>query len=220
MKQLTNKILAIAVVAIAAAAMSLPSWGQMLGTRKYGTVLEQLQQSSLYQPVDSVVLAATDYIQLYRNSTCFWKDGLKGSYESRDSVAESQLIEKMLNFAVSFTGSRYRYGATGPKAFDCSGFTSYVFGKFGYALNRSSHQQINNGEQIERGDLRPGDLVFFNGRSVNKRIGHVGIVTEVDSTGDGFSFIHASTSQGVCVSKSDDAYYSRRYMGACRPIKK
>ena len=220
MKQLTNKILAIAVVAIASAAMSLPSWGQMLGTRKYGTVLEQLQQSSLYQPVDSVVLAATDYIQLYRNSTCFWKDGLKGSYESRDSVAESQLIEKMLNFAVSFTGSRYRYGATGPKAFDCSGFTSYVFGKFGYALNRSSHQQINNGEQIERGDLRPGDLVFFNGRSVNKRIGHVGIVTEVDSTGDGFSFIHASTSQGVCVSKSDDAYYSRRYMGACRPIKK
>ena len=164
MKQLTNKILAIAVVAIASAAMSLPSWGQMLGTRKYGTVLEQLQQSSLYQPVDSVVLAATDYIQLYRNSTCFWKDGLKGSYESRDSVAESQLIEKMLNFAVSFTGSRYRYGATGPKAFDCSGFTSYVFGKFGYALNRSSHQQINNGEQIERGDLRPGDLVFFNGR--------------------------------------------------------
>lgn len=220
MKQLTNKILAIAAVAIASAAMSLPSWGQMLGTRKYGTVLEQLQQSSLYQPVDSVVLAATDYIQLYRNSTCFWKDGLKGSYESRDSVAESQLIEKMLNFAVSFTGSRYRYGATGPKAFDCSGFTSYVFGKFGYALNRSSHQQINNGEQIERGDLRPGDLVFFNGRSVNKRIGHVGIVTEVDSTGDGFSFIHASTSQGVCVSKSDDAYYSRRYMGACRPIKK
>lgn len=220
MKQLTNKILAIAAVAIASAAMSLPSWGQMLGTRKYGTVLEQLQQSSLYQPVDSVVLAATDYIQLYRNSTCFWKDGLKGSYESHDSVAESQLIEKMLNFAVSFTGSRYRYGATGPKAFDCSGFTSYVFGKFGYALNRSSHQQINNGEQIERGDLRPGDLVFFNGRSVNKRIGHVGIVTEVDSTGDGFSFIHASTSQGVCVSKSDDAYYSRRYMGACRPIKK
>ncbi len=220
MKQLTNKILAIAVVAIASAAMSLPSWGQMLGTRKYGTVLEQLQQSSLYQPVDSVVLAATDYIQLYRNSTCFWKDGLKGSYESRDSVAESRLIEKMLNFAASFTGSRYRYGATGPKAFDCSGFTSYVFGKFGYALNRSSHQQINNGEQIERGDLRPGDLVFFNGRSVNKRIGHVGIVTEVDSTGDGFSFIHASTSQGVCVSKSDDAYYSRRYMGACRPIKK
>ena len=75
-------------------------------------------------------------------------------------------------------------------------------------------------DATQRGDLRPGDLVFFNGRSVNKRIGHVGIVTEVDSTGDGFRFIHASTSQGVCVSKSDDAYYSRRYMGACRPIKK
>ncbi len=220
MKQLINNILTTTAIAIAVAATSVPSWGQMLGTRKYGTVLEQLQQSSLYQPIDSAVLAATDYVQLYRNSTCFWKDGLKGSFESRDSIAENKLIQKMLNFAASFTGTRYRYGATGPKAFDCSGFTSFVFGQFGYALNRSSHQQINNGEQIERNELRPGDLVFFNGRAVNKLIGHVGIVTEVDSTGDNFSFIHASTSQGVCISKSDDAYYSRRYIGACRPIKK
>ncbi len=221
MKRLTNKILTKAAIVIAVVATSAPSWGQMLGTRKYGTVLEQLQQSSLYQPIDSAVLAATDYVQLYRNTACFWKDGLKGSFESRDSIAEHRLITKLLNFAASFTGTRYRYGATGPKAFDCSGFTSFVFGQFGYALNRSSHQQINNGEQIERNNLRPGDLVFFNGRAVNsKRIGHVGIVTEVDSTGDGFSFIHASTSQGVCISKSDDAYYSRRYIGACRPIKK
>ena len=96
MKQLINNILTTTAIAIAVAATSVPSWGQMLGTRKYGTVLEQLQQSSLYQPIDSAVLAATDYVQLYRNSTCFWKDGLKGSFESRDSIAENKLIQKML----------------------------------------------------------------------------------------------------------------------------
>lgn len=218
MKQLA-KILAPLTVTAAMMAVSTPSaLAQMLATHKSGSVLEQLQQSSLYQPVDPEVLAVTDYVSFYNENTCFWKAGLEGSYESRDKA--SNIIEKMLNFAASFTGTRYRSGAAGPKAFDCSGFTSYVFAQFGYDLNRTSRQQINNGEQVDRNELRPGDLVFFNGRAVNNNIGHVGIVTEVDSTGDGFSFIHASTSQGVCVSKSNEAYYSRRYMGACRPITK
>lgn len=218
MKHITNKISTKIVMAAVMAVVSVSAWGQML-TRQPGTVLEQLHQSALYQPIDSAALAATDYVSLYQ-SACFWKEGLKGSYESHDSIAESKVIKEILDFAASFTGTRYRRGANGPKAFDCSGFTSYVFGQFGYALNRASRQQINDGKQVDKSDLRPGDLVFFNGRAVNKSIGHVGIVTEVDSSGTGFSFIHASTSQGVCVSKSDEAYYSKRYMGACRPIKK
>ena len=219
MKFVVTKIL---FFAIAIVALMIPAsvQGQMLDTRKQGTVIEQLQQSALYNPVDSAVLAVTDYMSVYR-STCFWKEGLKGSFESRDSVATSNLIKEMLNFAESFTGTRYRRGANGPKAFDCSGFTSYVFGEFGYTLNRVSRQQIYDGKQVAQDELRPGDLVFFNGRSVNKTIGHVGIVTEVDSAGSGFRFIHASTSQGVCVSKyPEEVYYEKRYMGACRPIQK
>lgn len=219
MKHIIHHILLTAIIVLATIVTSAPTWGQVQGSRKHGTVLEQLHQSRLYQPIDSAVLAATDYMGLYR-STCFWKEGLKGSFESRDSIAASNLIQEMLSFAATFTGTRYRYGATGPKAFDCSGFTSYVFRQFGYDLNRTSRQQIHDGEKIKRDELRPGDLVFFNGRAVNNRIGHVGIVTEVDSTGSGFSFIHASTSQGVCVSKyPEEAYYSKRYIGACRPIK-
>lgn len=128
-------------------------------------------------------------------------------------------IKELLDYAATFKGTRYRSGASSPKGFDCSGFTSYVFSKFGYSLTRSSRSQIKDGEKVEKNNLKPGDLVFFNGRAVGKRIGHVGIVTEVDSAKGQFKFIHASNSRGVTVSTSEEPYYKRRYVGACRPTK-
>ena len=86
-------------------------------------------------------------------------------------------------------------------------------------LTRERVRQINDGDPVEKHNLRPGDLVFFNGRAVGKRIGHVGIVTEVDSAEGKFKFIHASNSRGVTVSTSEEPYYKRRYVGACRPTK-
>ena len=128
-------------------------------------------------------------------------------------------IKQLLDYAATFKGTRYRSGSSSPNGFDCSGFTSYVFSKFGYSLTRSSSSQINDGDPVEKHNLRPGDLVFFNGRAVGKRIGHVGIVTEVDSAEGKFKFIHASNSRGVTVSTSEEPYYKRRYVGACRPTK-
>lgn len=128
-------------------------------------------------------------------------------------------IKQLLDYAATFRGTRYRSGSSSPSGFDCSGFTSYVFSKFGYKLHRSSGSQIANGDKVEKNELKPGDLVFFNGRAVGKRIGHVGIVTEVDKTNGTFNFIHASNSQGVTVSTSEEPYYKRRYVGACRPTK-
>mgnify|MGYP000603430405 CR=1 FL=1 len=66
-------------------------------------------------------------------------------------------------------------------------------------------------------DLKKGDLVFFGGRGNSRRVGHVGIVTEVDPSGENFSFVHASL-RGVKVSNSSEHYYNRRYMGARRII--
>ncbi len=60
--------------------------------------------------------------------------------------------------------------------------------------------------------------MFFNGRAIGNRIGHVGIVTEVDKNGNGFKFIHAAVHSGITESHSSERYYSPRYMGACRVI--
>ena len=61
-------------------------------------------------------------------------------------------------------GARYAYGKTGPKAFDCSGFTLYVFRACGVRLDHSSRAQYRQGCAVKsRKELRIGDLVFFGG---------------------------------------------------------
>lgn len=143
----------------------------------------------------------------------------------REQIEQSALnqkqsrVQEILDYAYKFRGVPYRHGAASPRAFDCSGFTSYVFKRFGIDLDRRSSAQIFDGRRVSRSELQPGDLVFFNGRSVNKRIGHVGIVTEVDENNKGgFKFIHAAVRTGITVSHSSESYYSKRYMGACRVV--
>lgn len=121
--------------------------------------------------------------------------------------------------AMKYIGVPYRSGRMNPKVgFDCSGFTSYVFKKENILLTHSSRSQFTQGIQInDCKELHKGDLVFFSGSRNSSRIGHVGIVTEVNHQTGSFSFIHASRT-GVCVSSSTEAYYQKRYVGACRVL--
>jgi cell wall-associated NlpC family hydrolase len=128
-------------------------------------------------------------------------------------------VDNLLSYAKKFRGVPYRHGASGPRGFDCSGFTSYVYKEFGYKLNRTASGQFSNGTQVNRGELKPGDLVFFGGRGGGRRIGHVGIVTKVDDNGQGFTFIHASCSKGITENHSSESYYRVRYRNACRVFK-
>ena len=66
--------------------------------------------------------------------------------------------------------------------------------------------------------MKKGDLVFFGGRGSTRSVGHVGIVTDVDPSGNNFSFVHAASSGAVKISDSNEAYYSRRYIGARRIV--
>lgn len=125
---------------------------------------------------------------------------------------------KMVDYAARFLGTRYVLGATGPKAFDCSGFTSYVYKNFGITLNRTSRQQYLQGEKVSVKNLRPGDLLFFSSRSAGRgNVGHVAMVVSVDNQNGTCQFIHASTKKGVTYQKfPDNGYYSRNFIGARR----
>jgi cell wall-associated NlpC family hydrolase len=110
----------------------------------------------------------------------------------------------VVQIAMSKLGAPYRWGADGPDAFDCSGFTMWVYAQIGVSLPHSSRAQYDCGERVSRANLRPGDLVFF-GRS---RIHHVGIYV------GGNRYIHAPhTGDVVRISSLDRA----DYVGACRP---
>ena len=129
-----------------------------------------------------------------------------------------QLANHIIDYAAQHLGRPYRHGAKGPSAFDCSGFTSYVFKQYGIDLSASSRTQYTQGVKINTDEVRPGDLLFFGGRAGGKTVGHVGIAVDIDDDGT-ITFIHAANSSGITYNKyPDGGYYSRRYIGARRVI--
>lgn len=132
------------------------------------------------------------------------------------SAENELLIADLLKEANKHIGKPYRHGMKGPNAFDCSGFTSYVYKQFGYSISPASRIQYTDGVQVDRKNLRKGDLVFFTSRSSGKNVGHVGIVVSANNETGEFKFIHASI-RGVKISACE-GYYAPRYVGARRII--
>lgn len=132
---------------------------------------------------------------------------------------ESLTINNLLDEAMSHIGARYRSGSKGPKAFDCSGFTSYVFRQVeGTEIGCSSRDQYARNIPVSRSEMQRGDLVFFTSPSSGRNVGHVGIVVDVDPINRTFNFIHASSSEGVKISNSNDGFYARRFIGVRRVL--
>jgi len=125
-------------------------------------------------------------------------------------------VDNLMDEAFKHIGARYRSGSKGPSSFDCSGFTSYVYGKMNMQIGCSSRDQYAKNTPIKDSEMQSGDLVFFTSPSSGRSVGHVGIVIDVDPEKKTFTFIHASSRGGVKVSNSNEGYYSRRYIGARR----
>ncbi|AZS88624.1 C40 family peptidase [Streptomyces griseoviridis] len=88
------------------------------------------------------------------------------------SAAAAAPATKALQVAASKKGSPYRYGATGPGRFDCSGLTLYSFKKAGKSLPRTAAGQYNKTHHVSSKSRKAGDLVFFHSGS---SVYHVGI---------------------------------------------
>lgn len=126
-----------------------------------------------------------------------------------DSCAvDTSRVEAILEEALSFLGTPYVYGGTGPDGFDCSGLVYRVFGDHGVVLPRTAGGMETMGAAVERDELEPGDLLIFDDPK------HVGIYL-----GDG-SFIHSSSweDRGVVITPLDQENYVRRYLCARRVL--
>jgi cell wall-associated NlpC family hydrolase len=113
--------------------------------------------------------------------------------------------------AMGFLGVPYRRGGNSVETgFDCSGFVKAMYQQtVGLILPRKAEQQAAATEKIERADLQPGDLVFFN--TMRRAFSHVGIYV-----GEG-KFIHSpKPGAEVRVESMGVAYWSRRFDGARR----
>jgi LysM repeat protein len=128
------------------------------------------------------------------------------------------LRDSLVRYAKTLINTPYRSGSKNGKGFDCSGYTSYVYRKFGMTLNGSSGSQVANGQEVDIDNLKKGDLVFFKGQnSKNSRIGHVGIFLNRNADGS-FNFIHSANGGGVRIDNSNADYYAKRYVTGCTVI--
>jgi peptidoglycan DL-endopeptidase CwlO len=110
----------------------------------------------------------------------------------------------VVGIAMQYLGTPYVYGGASPSGFDCSGFIMYVFGQIGVSLPHNAAAQYGYGTPVDRSQLQPGDLVFFNG------LGHAGIYV------GGGSFIHSPHTGDVVKISSMSGWYSSTYVGARR----
>jgi len=129
--------------------------------------------------------------------------------QARESVGER--ASSLVVNAMGFLGVPYKYGGNSAETgFDCSGFVRAVFEQsVGKVLPRRADQQAASTQEIDRSELKPGDLVFFN--TMKRAFSHVGIYV-----GDG-KFIHSPRAGShVRVEDMRVAYWQTRFNGARR----
>lgn len=127
----------------------------------------------------------------------------------------SPLGAEIVRYALQFLGGEYIWGGAKPEdgGFDCSGLVYYAYSMFGYRLHRVASEQFrHDGFLVDRGDLRPGDLVFFRHLDT-AGVQHVGFYI-----GNGFVLHASSPTNGIIVSDLNSAWYSACYLGAKRII--
>lgn len=119
--------------------------------------------------------------------------------------------DAIVNEGLRYVGLPYVWGGTTTAGFDCSGFTWYVLNNvLDTNISRSLEVQAVSGSYVDRGNLQPGDLVFFQ-NTYQWGLSHVGIYI-----GDN-QFVHAGSERtGVLISGMDESYWGERYYTARR----
>lgn len=127
--------------------------------------------------------------------------------------AAARGVEELLFKALSLVGVRYRMGGVSPDTgFDCSGYVCYLYREvFAMDLPRTADGIGRRGVEVKRGEMQPGDLVFFN--TMRRPFTHVGIYLGDDK------FVHSPSSGGLVRTESlSERYWVKRWNGARRIV--
>ena len=123
---------------------------------------------------------------------------------------------KITSYAKKFLGHKYVWGATGPKTFDCSGFTQKIYRKTaGIKLPRVSKEQAKVGRYVKYNHLKQGDMVFFDTSKEHRgKVNHVGIYLGKNN------FIHASSAKKkvIITNFNKKKFYKNRFLWGRRVL--
>ena len=140
---------------------------------------------------------------LKKRLTTFMQQGIE-KYHPQGYKSDS-----LLHAALQYKGARYRYGAAGRNAMDCSGLIFRSGKDIGIELPHQSLELARYGKVVASTDsLQKGDMVFF--RSHRRFIGHAGIMI------DARHFVHMSLQGGWTISAIDEPYYANKILFGTR----
>ncbi len=132
----------------------------------------------------------------------------QGTSSTSSTSSKGQAIA---NTARSYVGYRYTWGGASPSTgFDCSGFTQYVYGRHGIYLPHSAASQAYKGYAVSRSNLRPGDLLVFQGTN-GPGISHVAIYY-----GNGYMISASNSYRDVEMVRINNGYWEYHWWGARR----
>lgn len=139
----------------------------------------------------------------------------KNDSKKENKKGNRYVVNHLIEKATDNIGVRYKAGGTTKSGFDCSGLVFVTFESENIKLPRSSYDQANIGKVIKFSDAQKGDLIFFK-TNRSKQINHVGLITEV--TSNEIKFVHSSTSKGVIISSTKEAYYQNSFVQINRVV--
>ena len=121
----------------------------------------------------------------------------------------SKQQERMLDEAMTWLGTPYKYGgAEKGEGTDCSGLVTRIYLEMTeIKLPRQSAKQAEFCKSLKQKEVHACDLVFFATGKDPNRVSHVGLLLDEET------FIHASSSKGVCITRLDNPWYSKRLLG-------
>ena len=170
---------------------------------------------NLKQLAVAFFLFATPFLALAAPDSDVGGEVSRGSelsqFKAQVKSNKAEKTDLMVGQAMSLLGVPYKRGGnSADNGFDCSGFVRYLYeSSVGRLLPRRAEEQAATTEKIDRNELNPGDLVFFN--TMRRTFSHVGIYI-----GDG-KFIHApSKGKAVRVDDLRESYWKKRFTGARR----
>ena len=123
------------------------------------------------------------------------------------------LTRKIEGDAKKLLGKKYVWGATGPRTYDCSGFTQKIYRDAGITIPRVSRDQAKVGQYVSYKNMKKGDLIFFDThKKKTGKVTHVGIYLGNNN------FIHASSGAKkiVIFNLEDKKFYKNRFLWARR----
>ncbi|MCF6509073.1 NlpC/P60 family protein [Blastococcus sp. MG754426] len=203
----TNAIIAEVALLREAAELAEAEAAQAAVTAEAALAQLQAQQAEVQARIGQY---ESDFARLTAEEQAAVTTAIAGPTLAAPKVAELPVVPgsasaTAIETALAQVGDPYVWGASGPDGFDCSGLTSYAYAAAGVSLPRASRSQATVGREVSRGELQPGDLVFFY-----DPISHVGLYI-----GNG-QMVHARTfGQPVAVTTVDQAGYrfGRRLVG-------